>query len=158
VVRAPTAGRLAYPERLAEQIDRLYRAAWEAEESALERGDLEGAVAAVLEPAHSPMPHPVFVTASPRCIGARSSCGRVATMKPPPTTRWNPTRQPSRGGTSRPSLPSGSSTCRFHRGDEVLVKELPRARLIVIPDAGHLAPLEQPERFRRFVLDHLRES
>jgi len=46
----------------------------------------------------------------------------------------------------------------FHLGAEVLARELRQARLVVIPQAGHLAPLEQPEIFRQLVLDYLRES
>ena len=46
----------------------------------------------------------------------------------------------------------------FRLGAEVLAQGLRRARLIVIPKAGHLAPLEQPDAFCEPVLDFLRES
>jgi pimeloyl-ACP methyl ester carboxylesterase len=40
----------------------------------------------------------------------------------------------------------------------VLAQELRQARLVVIPHAGHLAPLEQPDAFRGLVLDFLGPS
>ena len=46
----------------------------------------------------------------------------------------------------------------FHLGAELLARELPGARLVVIPRAGHLAPLEQPDAFLRILLDALRRS
>jgi pimeloyl-ACP methyl ester carboxylesterase len=46
----------------------------------------------------------------------------------------------------------------FHLGAELLAQELRQARLVVIPRARHLAPLEQPEIFRQLVLNYLRES
>lgn len=39
----------------------------------------------------------------------------------------------------------------------MLVRTLPQARLAVIPKAGHLAPLEQPDAFHDLVLQYLRE-
>jgi pimeloyl-ACP methyl ester carboxylesterase len=44
----------------------------------------------------------------------------------------------------------------FREGGELLARTLPRARFEVIEGAGHLAPLEQPERFRELVLEFLR--
>jgi 3-oxoadipate enol-lactonase/3-oxoadipate enol-lactonase/4-carboxymuconolactone decarboxylase len=38
---------------------------------------------------------------------------------------------------------------------EELAAKIPRARLVVIPDAGHQAPLEQPEAFNRAVAEFL---
>jgi pimeloyl-ACP methyl ester carboxylesterase len=45
----------------------------------------------------------------------------------------------------------------FHVSAGALAQQLPHARLMVIPRAGHLAPLEQPESFRQIVLDYLGE-
>jgi pimeloyl-ACP methyl ester carboxylesterase len=43
----------------------------------------------------------------------------------------------------------------FLDGAEVMARTLPRARHAVIEGAGHLAPLETPEEFRRLVLAFL---
>ena len=40
---------------------------------------------------------------------------------------------------------------------EAMVRELPNARLVRIPGAGHLPPLEQPERFNAALLSFLAE-
>jgi len=44
----------------------------------------------------------------------------------------------------------------FRSGAEALAGALPDARLVTIEGAGHLAPLETPERFRALLLDVLR--
>jgi pimeloyl-ACP methyl ester carboxylesterase len=41
----------------------------------------------------------------------------------------------------------------FRDGAEMLARTLPRARHALIEGAGHLAPLETPERFRALVLE-----
>ena len=38
---------------------------------------------------------------------------------------------------------------------QLLAERIPRARLVVLDDAAHLANVEQPERFSRLVADHL---
>jgi 3-oxoadipate enol-lactonase len=35
---------------------------------------------------------------------------------------------------------------------------LPDARLLIVPDAGHMTPLEEPETFNAALLDFLRET
>ena len=45
----------------------------------------------------------------------------------------------------------------FHKGAEALAQTLPQSRLVTIPGAGHLAPLEAPERFRELLLEFLRQ-
>jgi hypothetical protein len=45
----------------------------------------------------------------------------------------------------------------FRDGAATLVNELPHAHHVAIPDAGHLAPLDQPERFRQLLFDFLDE-
>ncbi len=40
---------------------------------------------------------------------------------------------------------------------ELLASRIPDARLVGIPDAGHFAPLEQPEAFASAVAGFLRE-
>jgi pimeloyl-ACP methyl ester carboxylesterase len=46
----------------------------------------------------------------------------------------------------------------FLSGADDLARRLPDARLAVIPGVGHLAPLEQPDAFRRLLLEFLREA
>jgi pimeloyl-ACP methyl ester carboxylesterase len=43
----------------------------------------------------------------------------------------------------------------FQAGAEELARLLPGARAVEIPGAGHLAPLETPEAFRKLVVDFL---
>jgi pimeloyl-ACP methyl ester carboxylesterase len=45
----------------------------------------------------------------------------------------------------------------FHAGADAWAAELPDARRVTMPDAGHLAPLEQPEAFGELLLGFLRE-
>jgi 3-oxoadipate enol-lactonase len=45
----------------------------------------------------------------------------------------------------------------FRQGAEVLATTLPNARLEIIEGAGHLAPLETPDRFRALLLEFLDE-
>lgn len=46
----------------------------------------------------------------------------------------------------------------FRLGAETLAQSLRHARCVVIANAGHLAPLEQPEAFRELLLGFLRGS
>jgi pimeloyl-ACP methyl ester carboxylesterase len=43
----------------------------------------------------------------------------------------------------------------FKQGAQEFANVLPNARRVVITGAGHLAPLETPDAFRRLVLDFL---
>jgi pimeloyl-ACP methyl ester carboxylesterase len=45
----------------------------------------------------------------------------------------------------------------FRDGAATLVNDLPHAHHVAIPDAGHLAPLDQPERFRQLLFAFLDE-
>jgi pimeloyl-ACP methyl ester carboxylesterase len=46
----------------------------------------------------------------------------------------------------------------FIAGAEAMARALPNAHHELIPDAGHLAPLETPEAFRELLLGFLRSS
>ena len=76
----------------------------------------------------------------------------------PETTRWNPTRRVL-STLETPTLVAVGELdmSDFHVGAGALAQQLPHARVMVIPQAGHLAPLEQPESFRQIVLDYLGE-
>jgi pimeloyl-ACP methyl ester carboxylesterase len=45
----------------------------------------------------------------------------------------------------------------FVRGAEEMARAIPHAHLELIPDVGHLAPLEAPGEFRELLLDFLGE-
>jgi pimeloyl-ACP methyl ester carboxylesterase len=132
-------------------------AAWEAEESAFERGDLEAAVAAVVETwtlADAP------ADLRDRIAAMQRRAFELAALAGDVTESEDPLESdPSLLSTiDRPALVAvGEFDMRdFHQGAEVLVRELRQARLVVIPQAGHLAPLEQPDVFRELVLGFLR--
>jgi pimeloyl-ACP methyl ester carboxylesterase len=134
-------------------------AAWEAEESALERGDLEGAVAAVVDAWTLPDAPPILrdriAEMQRRAFELQAGAGDVTPADDP--------LEPDSSALLTLNIPAlvaaGEFDIRdFQAGAEVLAQELRQARLVVIPRAGHLAPLEQPEFFRQLVLEYLRET
>jgi pimeloyl-ACP methyl ester carboxylesterase len=134
-------------------------AAWEAEESALERGDLEAAVAAVVDAWTLPDAPPILrgriAEMQRRAFELQARAGDVTPADDPlepDSSALTTLNTPALVAVGEFDMPD------FHLGAEVLAQELRQARLVVIPQAGHLAPLEQPEVFRQLVLDHLRES
>jgi 3-oxoadipate enol-lactonase len=132
-------------------------AAWETEEAALERGDVEAAVEAVVG----------FWTLPDASAELR---GRVAAMQrrayalgDPPTTEAPDPVEEHPEALARLSVPAlvaaGEHDKRdFRQGAEAMARTLPRARHAVIEGAGHLAPLETPEAFRELVLAFLRSA
>ena len=134
-------------------------AAWEAEESALERGDIEGAVAAVVDtwtlPDAPPGLRDRVAEAQRRAVELQSDAGDAEPADDP--------LEPDSSAVSTLTMPVlvavGEHDMRdFHLGAEALAKELCQAELVVIPHAGHLAPLEQPDAFRGLTLDFLGKS
>jgi pimeloyl-ACP methyl ester carboxylesterase len=132
-------------------------AAWEAEEAALERGDVEAAVAAVVD----------FWTLPD---ASRELRDRVAAMQrrafalqagaPPATEAPDPAEEHAQAlaELSIPTLVAAGELDKhdFRRGAEEMARTLPDAHLAFIEGAGHLAPLETPEAFRELVLGFLR--
>jgi pimeloyl-ACP methyl ester carboxylesterase len=134
-------------------------AAWEAEESALERGDLDGAVAAVVDawtlPGAPPTLRRRIAEMQRRAFELQERGGDEPSADDP--------LEPDSSALATLDIPALIAVGEldmpdFHRGADVLARELPQARLVVIPEAGHLAPLEQPEIFHQLVLDQLRKS
>lgn len=134
-------------------------AAWQAEETALERGDIEGAVAAVVEAWTLPDAPPVLRDGigemQRRAFELQARAGDVPVADDP--------LEPDSSALSTLNIPALLLTGEFdmpdfRRGAEMLAQQIRGARLVVIPRAGHLAPLEQPDIFRHLVLDHLRTS
>jgi pimeloyl-ACP methyl ester carboxylesterase len=130
-------------------------AVWAAEEAALERGEIEAAVAAVVD----------FWTLADASQELRD---RVAVMQrrayaqgdAPPAAAADPVeeRPEALAGLSVPTLVAAGELDKrdFRHGAEALARTLPDARHAVIDGAGHLAPLETPEAFRVLVLAFLR--
>ncbi|HSD24140.1 MAG TPA: alpha/beta hydrolase [Solirubrobacterales bacterium] len=134
-------------------------AAWEAEESALERGDIEAAVRAVVDAWTLPdapselrdrvagMQRRAFELQAE--ADDRSEAAEPAEAGPDALGRID---VPVLVASGEFDLPD------FRLGAESLSKRLEDARGTVIAGAGHLAPLEQPEAFERLLLEFLNES
>jgi pimeloyl-ACP methyl ester carboxylesterase len=135
------------------------KAAWDAEESALERGDIEGAVGAVVDAwmlADAPTALRDRVAAMQRrAFEVQVAAGRVTEAQDPIDAH------PGALGTlAIPALVAAGELDMpdFRPGAEALAEQLRHARHVVISRAGHLAPLDQPEAFRELLLGFLRES
>jgi pimeloyl-ACP methyl ester carboxylesterase len=133
------------------------KAAWAAEQAALERGDTEAAVEAVVDAWTLPD--------APQALRERVGAMQRRTFElqeedeMPPEAPDPAEEDPA--ALARLDVPAlilvGEHDKRdYLDGAEVLARTLPRARHFVISGAGHLAPLETPEAFRELVLDFLR--
>jgi pimeloyl-ACP methyl ester carboxylesterase len=134
-------------------------AAWEAEEAALERGDIEAAVEAVVAAWTLPDASPEL---RDRVAAMQRRAFALQAEAPPVTEAEDPVEQRPEA-LARLSIPAlvaaGELDKRdFRHGAEAMARTLPRARHAVIEGAGHLAPLETPEAFRELVLAFLREA
>jgi pimeloyl-ACP methyl ester carboxylesterase len=133
-------------------------AVWSAEEAALERGDVDAAVAAVVEAwtlPNAPSAVKERVAAMQRRAFALQASA-TTTPAPDPLER-DPELL---AGIDVPALvAAGEREMRdFRDGAELLAATLPHARHAVIAGAGHLAPLETPEAFRELLLGFLAEA
>jgi pimeloyl-ACP methyl ester carboxylesterase len=132
-------------------------AAWEAEESALERGDMDAAVAAIVDAwtlPDAPQELRDRVAAMQRRAFELQAEVTAATEAPDPV-------EEDPDALVRLDVPAlvvaGEREMRdFRDGAELLARTLPRARHVVIEGAGHLAPLETPDAFRELLLGFLR--
>ncbi len=136
--------------------------AWEAEESALERDDIKAAVDAVLNAwtlPDSPADVRERVAAMQRRAfelqGVRATEGEVPEAPDPLEGRPD-----ALGALDAPALVGAGDRemIDFRQGAEQLAEALPRARHAVLEGAGHLAPLEIPEAFRKLLLGFLGEG
>jgi pimeloyl-ACP methyl ester carboxylesterase len=132
------------------------RAAWDAEEAPLDRGDTEAAVAAVVEAWTLP-------------DAPQELRGRVAAMQrrifevqagiTEPTEGPDPAEEHPEllAGLDFPVLVAAGEHDMpdFLDAAEQLAQTLPRAQRAVIAGAGHLAPLETPAAFRELLLGFL---
>jgi pimeloyl-ACP methyl ester carboxylesterase len=132
------------------------RAAWDAEEAALERGDTEGAVAAVVEAwtlPDAPQQLRDRVAAMQRRIfEVQAGIAEVAEAPDPAEEHPEQIAEldiPALVAAGEHDMPD------FRDGAEQLAAALPRAQHVLIAGAGHLAPLETPEAFRELLLGFL---
>jgi 3-oxoadipate enol-lactonase len=135
------------------------QAVWEAEESALERGDIDAAVEAVVSAWVLP-DAPAGLRDRVAAMQRRAfelqtawASGVEAPEAPDPVD-GDPD---ALSGLDIPALVAAGDRDMpdFREGAVLLAARLPRARHAVIEGAGHLAPLETPEAFRELVLDFL---
>jgi pimeloyl-ACP methyl ester carboxylesterase len=132
-------------------------AAWEAEEAALQRGDIDAAVEAVVDAWTLPDASQELrdrVAAMQRRAFALQADAPPATEAPDPVDR----RPEALARLSVPTLVAAGELDKrdFRQGAEEMARTLPRAGHAVIEGAGHLAPLETPGAFRELVLAFLR--
>lgn len=135
------------------------RAAWDAEHSALARGDIEGAVTAVVDAWTLPdAPEELrdrVARMQRRAFELQAAAGDLPEAEDPVMVDPTPLGRldfPTLIAVGEFDMPD------FRLGAESLAKQLRGAKQIMIADAGHLAPIEQPARFREIVLGFLAES
>jgi 3-oxoadipate enol-lactonase len=128
-------------------------AAWEAEEEALERGDVDAAVEAVAEAWTRPGPVRERVAAMQRRAFELQMAADEAEDAPDPIEQEPESLTridvPVLAAAGEHDMPD------FRTGAETLGRVLPSARTVLIGGAGHLAPLEAPGEFRELLLGFL---
>ncbi|MGW7486927.1 alpha/beta fold hydrolase [Streptomyces sp. NPDC054786] len=132
------------------------KTAWDRERTALAAGDIDAAVQAGVEAWTADGASPAVKAQVARTLrndlASRLTHGEPAhavdpLSKDPAALRR--LRMPAVVGVGELDLPD------FFQGGESLAHELHAGDLVVIPHAGHLAPLEQPTRFCALLLDML---
>lgn len=136
-------------------------AAWDAEEAAFARGDLDGAVQAVLDAWTLP-DSPAGVRDRVALMQRHTlelEAGRSQESRPEGSDPLEPFPQ-SVSGLGLPALVlvGERDMPDFRLCAERLTAGLPGSRLAVVPGAGHLAPLEAPREFRRRLVAFLKET
>jgi pimeloyl-ACP methyl ester carboxylesterase len=133
------------------------RVAWEAESTALEHGDIDAAVAAVVSAwtqPHDPAALRERVAAMQRrAFELQAAAGEVQEA-PDPLER----HPELLADLQIPALLAAGEhdMADFRDAAQQLAEALPLARHAAIPGAGHLAPLEAPGEFKQLLLDFLR--
>lgn len=128
-------------------------AAWDAEESALERGDVDAAVEAVLDawllPGAPPAMRERVAIVQRRAFELQMAADDVPEAPDPLEDRSEALADiaaPALVLVGEHDMPD------FHESAQLLGRTLPHARTETISAAGHLAPLERPETFARLLL------
>jgi pimeloyl-ACP methyl ester carboxylesterase len=132
--------------------------AWEREEQALDRGDVEAAVEAIvgafLLPDAPPDLRELVASAQRRAFEIQLAAGPVEPAADP--VEDDPSLL---GGIAVPTLiATGEHDMPdYHDGADWFERMIPGSRSVVIEGARHLAPLERPEAFRELMLGWLGE-
>jgi 3-oxoadipate enol-lactonase len=134
--------------------------AWEAEEEALERGDIDAAVEAVVDAWTLPTApaglRERVAAMQRRAFELQLAAGDGALQAPDPLEHHPELvarlQMPALAAAGECDMPD------FKHGAEELASTLPLGRFAVIEGAGHLAPLEAPAAFRELLLTFLREA
>ena len=132
------------------------QAVWDAENAAVERGDVEAAVRAVVDGwtlPDAPEELRERVAAMQRRAFEVQAAGTGAVDAPDPLER-------DPDGLARLDMPvlvavGERDLSDFREGARMLASALPGSRLVTIPGAGHLAPLETPQAFQELLLGFL---
>jgi pimeloyl-ACP methyl ester carboxylesterase len=135
------------------------RSAWEAEEKALERGDIDAAVDAVVTAWTQPQAPPELrqrvASMQRRALELQAAAG--ALREAPDPLELHPElltelRIPALVAAGEHDMSD------FKTAAEQLSDMLPLAQHAIINAAGHLAPLEAPEQFKQLVLGFLHDT
>ncbi len=134
-------------------------AVWETEEAALEAGDLEGAVSAIVDGWTLPGATEELrerIAAMQRRAFLLQQATPDADLGPDPLEE----RLDRLAELEMPALCAAGTRDKpdFIEGAKRMAEVLPGGRLARISRAGHLAPLEQPRVFRRLLLEFLDET
>jgi pimeloyl-ACP methyl ester carboxylesterase len=133
------------------------QAVWEAEEVALERGDVEAAVESVVEAwtlPDAPAGLRARVAAMQRRALAMQADADSAEEAPDPLEE-DPARLAEIRVPALVAVGEREQFVDFREGAEAMARAMPNARNALIEGAGHLAPLESPEAFRELLLEFL---
>ena len=129
---------------------------WEAEEAAMERGDIEAAVRAVVEA----WTQPDAPAELKRRVGEMQRRALVVQAEAGPVDEAPDPVEEDPARLSEIDVPAlvgagEHDLVDFREGAERLARTLPRARHVSMPGAGHLAPMETPAAFRELLLGFL---
>ena len=134
-------------------------AAWEAEETALERGDIEGAVQAILgawlRPDAPPALRDRIADMQRRALATQASADDVPEAPDPLDDD-----EAALAAVTAPALVlvGEHDMADFHASAAAFARALSCERAVTIAGAGHLAPLERPAAFRSALLEFLRDG
>jgi 3-oxoadipate enol-lactonase len=135
------------------------RSAWEAENTALERGDIDAAVAAVVEAWTQPQApqelRELVASMQRRAFELQADAGEVPEAADPLEQHpeiLTELKIPALVAAGEHDMPD------FQKAAEQFGDALPLAHYTVIAGAGHLAPLEAPEEFKQLLLGFLHDT
>ncbi len=126
------------------------RAVWKAEEEAVERGDLDAATEVCVEFWAQPHVRDVVRPMQRRAF-------ELQVGVPEPQERPGPALEPAAIRCPTTIAVGENDVSDFHVIGARLAGEIPGARLVTIPGAGHLPNLETPEAFDRLLLEFLQD-